>query len=97
MQWPQNATFFFLQLHYFSFLLPLNNYCCLYTDVASKEQEKPIMPFEEKEEGDSEDAAMDTEMQNNEDLRAVDTEELKPEKKKSTATKTPGTLTLNTF
>uniref|UniRef100_A0A8C0ELF2 Midasin n=1 Tax=Bubo bubo TaxID=30461 RepID=A0A8C0ELF2_BUBBB len=59
-------------------------------DVASKEQEKPIMPLEEKEEGDSEDAAMETEMQNNEDLRAVDTEELKPEKKKSTATKTPG-------
>ncbi|NWZ60294.1 MDN1 protein, partial [Haliaeetus albicilla] len=59
-------------------------------DVASKEQEKPIMPLEEKEEGDSEDAAMETEMQSNEDLRAVDTEELKPEKKKSTATKTPG-------
>uniref|UniRef100_A0A663LN04 Midasin n=1 Tax=Athene cunicularia TaxID=194338 RepID=A0A663LN04_ATHCN len=58
-------------------------------DVASKEQEKPIMPLEEKEEGDSEDAAMETEMLNNEDLRAVDTEELKPEKK-STATKTPG-------
>uniref|UniRef100_A0A663DVI4 Midasin n=1 Tax=Aquila chrysaetos chrysaetos TaxID=223781 RepID=A0A663DVI4_AQUCH len=53
-------------------------------DVASKEQEKPIMPLEEKEEGDSEDAAMETEMQSNEDLRAVDTEELKPEKKKST-------------
>lgn len=51
------------------------------------------MPLEEKEEGDSEDAAMETEMQSNEDLRAVDTEELKPEKKKSTATKTPGTLT----
>ncbi|KGL95354.1 Midasin, partial [Charadrius vociferus] len=59
-------------------------------DVATKEQEKPIIPLEEKEEGDSEDAAMDTEMQNNEDLRAVDTEELKPEKKKATATKTPG-------
>ncbi|KFR09321.1 Midasin, partial [Nipponia nippon] len=59
-------------------------------DVASKEQEKPIMPLEEKEEGDSEDAAMETEMQNNEDLTAVDTEELKPEKKKSTATETPG-------
>uniref|UniRef100_A0A8C0BE57 Midasin n=1 Tax=Buteo japonicus TaxID=224669 RepID=A0A8C0BE57_9AVES len=59
-------------------------------DVASKEQEKPIMPLEEKEEGDSEDAAMETEMQSNEDLRAVDTEELKPERKKSTATKTPG-------
>uniref|UniRef100_A0A8C0BE41 Midasin n=1 Tax=Buteo japonicus TaxID=224669 RepID=A0A8C0BE41_9AVES len=53
-------------------------------DVASKEQEKPIMPLEEKEEGDSEDAAMETEMQSNEDLRAVDTEELKPERKKST-------------
>ncbi|XP_010150908.1 PREDICTED: midasin, partial [Eurypyga helias] len=60
-------------------------------DVASKEQEKPIMPLEEKEEGDSEDAAMETEMQNDEDLTAVDTEELKPEKKNSTATKTPGT------
>uniref|UniRef100_A0A8C3JUM0 Midasin n=1 Tax=Calidris pygmaea TaxID=425635 RepID=A0A8C3JUM0_9CHAR len=59
-------------------------------DVASKEQEKPIMPLEEKEEGDSEDAAMETEMQNNEDLTAVDTEELKPEKKNSTNTKTPG-------
>ncbi|NXE72930.1 MDN1 protein, partial [Cochlearius cochlearius] len=59
-------------------------------DVASKEQEKPIMPLEEKEEGDSEDAAMETEMQNDEDLRAVDAEELKPEKKESTATKTPG-------
>ncbi|PKK33324.1 midasin AAA ATPase 1 [Columba livia] len=58
-------------------------------DVASKEQEKPVMPLEEKEEGDSEDTAMETEMQNDEDLRAVDTEELKPEKKKSTATKTP--------
>ncbi|NXB28427.1 MDN1 protein, partial [Eulacestoma nigropectus] len=57
-------------------------------DVASKEQEKPIMPPEEKE-GDCEDAAMETEMQD-EDLRAVDTEELKPEKKKSTATKPPG-------
>ncbi|NXJ64381.1 MDN1 protein, partial [Rostratula benghalensis] len=59
-------------------------------DVASKEQEKPIMPLEEKEEGDSEDAAMETETQDDEDLRAVDTEELKPEKKKSAATKTPG-------
>ncbi|XP_030345365.1 midasin isoform X4 [Strigops habroptila] len=59
-------------------------------DVASKEQEKPIMPPEEKEEGDSEDAAMETQMQNDEDLRAVDTEELKPEKKNSTATETPG-------
>ncbi|RLW12433.1 hypothetical protein DV515_00000890 [Chloebia gouldiae] len=58
-------------------------------DVASKEQEKPIMPPEEKEEGDCEDAAMETEMQD-EDLRAVDTEELKPEKKKSSATKPPG-------
>uniref|UniRef100_A0A8C3UQS1 Midasin n=1 Tax=Catharus ustulatus TaxID=91951 RepID=A0A8C3UQS1_CATUS len=57
-------------------------------DVASKEQEKPIMPPEEKEEGDCEDAAMETEMQD-EDLKAVDTEELKPEKKKTTATK-PG-------
>ncbi|XP_071597429.1 midasin [Heliangelus exortis] len=58
-------------------------------DVASKEQEKPVMPPEEKEEGDSEDTAMETEMQNNEDLRAVDTEELKPEKK-SNLNKTPG-------
>nr|XP_030123445.3 midasin isoform X1 [Taeniopygia guttata] len=58
-------------------------------DVASKEQEKPIMPPEEKEEGDCEDAAMETEMQD-EDLRAVDTEELKPEKNKSSATKPPG-------
>uniref|UniRef100_A0A803VJG9 Midasin n=1 Tax=Ficedula albicollis TaxID=59894 RepID=A0A803VJG9_FICAL len=60
-------------------------------DVASKEQEKPIMPPEEKEEGDREDAAMETEMQD-EDLRAVDTEELKPEKKKSAATKPPGDM-----
>uniref|UniRef100_A0A8B9G947 Midasin n=1 Tax=Amazona collaria TaxID=241587 RepID=A0A8B9G947_9PSIT len=59
-------------------------------DVASKEQEKPIMPPEEKEEGDSEDAAMETQIQNDEDLTAVDTEELKPEKKNSSATKTPG-------
>ncbi|XP_010137971.1 PREDICTED: midasin-like, partial [Buceros rhinoceros silvestris] len=59
-------------------------------DVASKEQEKSTTPLEEKEEGNSEDAAMETEMQDDEDLRAVDTEELKPEKKKSTATKTPG-------
>ncbi|XP_009987622.1 PREDICTED: midasin-like, partial [Tauraco erythrolophus] len=59
-------------------------------DVASKEQEKPIMPLEEKEEGDSEDAAMETETHNNEDLIAVDTEELKPEKKTTTASKTPG-------
>lgn len=51
------------------------------------------MPLEEKEEGHSEDAAMETEMQNNEDLKAVDAEELKPEKKKSTATKIPGMLT----
>ncbi|XP_010082937.1 PREDICTED: midasin, partial [Pterocles gutturalis] len=58
-------------------------------DVASKEQEKPVMPLEEKEEGDSEDAAMETEMQNYEDLRAVDTEELKPEKK-FVDTKNPG-------
>lgn len=82
----------FLQFHYFSFLFPLNNCCFLCTDVASKEQEKPVTPLEEKEEGDSEDTAMETEIQNEEDLRAVDTEELKPEKKKSTATKTPGTL-----
>lgn len=68
-------------------------YGCLYTDVASKEQEKSATPLEEKEEGNSEDAAMETEMHDNEDLRAVDTEELKPEKKKSTASKTPGTLT----
>uniref|UniRef100_A0A8D2MF30 Midasin n=1 Tax=Zonotrichia albicollis TaxID=44394 RepID=A0A8D2MF30_ZONAL len=61
-------------------------------DVASKEQEKPFMPPEEKEEGDFEDAAMETEMED-EDLRAVDTEELKPEKKKSNATKPSGTLT----
>ncbi|KAM6280529.1 midasin isoform 1-T1 [Porphyrio hochstetteri] len=60
-------------------------------DVASKEQEKPFTPLEEKEEGESEDVAMETEMQNEEDLTAVDTEELKPEKKKSAATKTPGT------
>uniref|UniRef100_A0A8C6J801 Midasin n=1 Tax=Melopsittacus undulatus TaxID=13146 RepID=A0A8C6J801_MELUD len=59
-------------------------------DVASKEQEKPIMPPEEKEEGDSEDAAMETQIQDDEDLTAVDTEELKPEKKNSSATKTPG-------
>ncbi|NXU56757.1 MDN1 protein, partial [Turnix velox] len=59
-------------------------------DVATEEQEKPIMPLEEKEERDSEDAAMETEMQDDEDLRAVDTEELKPERKTSTATKTPG-------
>ncbi|KAM4681124.1 midasin isoform 2-T2 [Amazona ochrocephala] len=59
-------------------------------DVASKEQEKPIMPPEENEEGDSEDAAMETQIQNDEDLTAVDTEELKPEKKNSSATKTPG-------
>ncbi|NXY90027.1 MDN1 protein, partial [Alcedo cyanopectus] len=59
-------------------------------DVASKEQEKPLVPLEEKEEEDSEDAAMETEMQNDEELRAVDTEELKPEKNKSTVTKNPG-------
>ncbi|NWH71168.1 MDN1 protein, partial [Piaya cayana] len=59
-------------------------------DVASKEQEKPAMPLEEKEEEDSEDAAMETEMQNDENLTAVDTEELKPEKNKAAATKTPG-------
>ncbi|NXX88474.1 MDN1 protein, partial [Centropus bengalensis] len=58
-------------------------------DVASEEQEKPVMPLEEKEEGDTEGAAMETEMQDDEDLTAVDAEELKPEKKKSTATKTP--------
>ncbi|OXB54358.1 hypothetical protein ASZ78_011040, partial [Callipepla squamata] len=57
-------------------------------DVASKEQEKPIVPLEEKEEGEPEDTAMETEMQN-EDLQAVDIEELKPETK-STATKTSG-------
>ncbi|NWW44539.1 MDN1 protein, partial [Pedionomus torquatus] len=59
-------------------------------DVASKEQEKPIPPLEEKEEAESEDVAMETETQDDEDLRAVDTEELKPENKKATATKTPG-------
>ncbi|KAM9018411.1 midasin isoform 3-T4 [Ara ararauna] len=59
-------------------------------DVASKEQEKPFMPPEEKEEGDFEDAATETQIQNDEDLTAVDTEELKPEKKNSSATKTPG-------
>lgn len=91
MQWPQNVMVF-CNFTTFPSSFPLS-IVCLYTDVASKEQEKPIMPLEEKEEGDSEDAAMETEMQKNEDLRAVDTEELKPEKKKSTATKTPGTLT----
>lgn len=50
------------------------------------------MPVNENEEGDSEDAAMETEMQNNEDFTAVDTEELKPEMK-STASKNPGMLT----
>lgn len=70
--------------------------CCLCADVASKEQEKPFMPPEEKEEGDFEDAAMETEMED-EDLRAVDTEELKPEKKKSNATKPSGTLTCKGF
>uniref|UniRef100_A0A452IL58 Midasin n=1 Tax=Gopherus agassizii TaxID=38772 RepID=A0A452IL58_9SAUR len=65
-------------------------------DVASKEQQKPTMPLgEENEEVVSEDAAMETEMQNNEDLNAVDTEELKPEVKKSSATKTLGKLFLN--
>uniref|UniRef100_A0A8C0HJP3 Midasin n=1 Tax=Chelonoidis abingdonii TaxID=106734 RepID=A0A8C0HJP3_CHEAB len=63
-------------------------------DVASKEQQKPTVPLgEEKEEVVSEDAAMETELQNNEDLNAlnaVDTEELKPEVKKSSATKTLG-------
>ncbi|KFV78000.1 Midasin, partial [Struthio camelus australis] len=58
-------------------------------DVASKEQEKPVMPLEE-EEGAPEDVPMETEMQNDEDLKAVDTEELKPETRKSTATKNPG-------
>lgn len=54
------------------------------------------MPLgEEKEEVVSEEAAMETEMQNNEDLNAVDTEELKPEVKKSSATKTLGKLSLN--
>lgn len=54
------------------------------------------MPLsEETEEVISEDTAMETEMQNNEDLIAVDTEELKPELKKSSATKTPGKLSLN--
>uniref|UniRef100_A0A8C0IUI7 Midasin n=1 Tax=Chelonoidis abingdonii TaxID=106734 RepID=A0A8C0IUI7_CHEAB len=68
-------------------------------DVASKEQQKPTVPLgEEKEEVVSEDAAMETELQNNEDLNAlnaVDTEELKPEVKKSSATKTLGKLFLN--
>lgn len=82
----------FFKLGYFSFDFLLKKYCCPCADVASKEQEKPIMPPEEKEEGDCEDAAMETEMQD-EDLKAVDTEELKPEKKKTTATKPPGTLT----
>uniref|UniRef100_A0A8C2SW72 Midasin n=1 Tax=Coturnix japonica TaxID=93934 RepID=A0A8C2SW72_COTJA len=58
-------------------------------DVASKEQEKPIMPHEENEEGGPEDTAMETDMQN-EDLQAVDDiEELKPETK-SAVTKTSG-------
>ncbi|XP_009073549.1 PREDICTED: midasin-like, partial [Acanthisitta chloris] len=61
-------------------------------DAASQEQEKPMMPLEEKEEGDSEDVAMDTEVQD-EDLKAVDTEELKPEKTKSTAPKPLGVIT----
>lgn len=85
---PQNAKIF--KLDYFSFHLTLDKYCCLCADVASQEQEKPIMPPEEKEEGDCEDAAMETQMQD-EDLIAVDTEELKPEKTKSTATKPSGT------
>lgn len=68
----------------------------LYTDVASKEQQKPTLPLsEEKEEVDSEDAAMETEMQNNEDLKAVDIEELKPEVKKSGITKNSGKCPLS--
>uniref|UniRef100_A0A8C2SUC7 Midasin n=1 Tax=Coturnix japonica TaxID=93934 RepID=A0A8C2SUC7_COTJA len=56
---------------------------------SSKEQEKPIMPHEENEEGGPEDTAMETDMQN-EDLQAVDDiEELKPETK-SAVTKTSG-------
>lgn len=90
MQWPQNAVVFFNLITSPSTLL-LTSIRCLCADVASKEQEKPIMPPEEKEEGDCEEAAMETEMQD-EDLIAVDTEELKPEKKKSTATKPSGTL-----
>ncbi|XP_025949160.1 midasin [Dromaius novaehollandiae] len=71
-------------------------------DVASKDQEKPIMPLEEeKEEGDPEDVPMETEMQNDEDLKAVDAEELRPETRKSTATKNPGSgekeLEIQTF
>lgn len=93
IQWPHNALY---SLDYSSFHFPLDKYCCLCADVASKEQEKPIMPPEENEEGDCEDAAMETEMQD-EDLRAVDTEELKPEKNKSSATKPPGTLTCKAF
>ncbi|KAM8810105.1 midasin [Eudromia elegans] len=71
-------------------------------DVASKDQEKPFMPpEEEKEEGDPENTPMETEMHNDEDIEAVDVEELKPEKRKSTATKTPGSdeteLEIQTF
>lgn len=80
---------FFVTVLFHSSLL--NDSCCLCADVASKEQEKPIMPLEENEEGEPEDTAMETEMQN-EDLQAVDIEELKPETK-STASKTSGTLT----
>ncbi|XP_074846986.1 midasin isoform X2 [Carettochelys insculpta] len=60
-------------------------------DVATKEQQKPTLPLDEaKEEVVSDDAVMETEMQNNEDLCAIDTEQLKPEVKKSSVSKLPG-------
>ncbi|XP_061479315.1 midasin isoform X2 [Rhineura floridana] len=57
-------------------------------DVASEEQQKPIMPtMEDNEEPIAEDVAMETEAQNAEDLRAVETEKLNPEVKTSGASK----------
>ncbi|KAH0622150.1 hypothetical protein JD844_024188 [Phrynosoma platyrhinos] len=57
-------------------------------DVASKEQQEPIMPVkEDNEEPVSEDVAMETEAQNIEDLKAADTEKLNPEMKMSSASK----------
>ncbi|XP_062836825.1 midasin isoform X1 [Anolis carolinensis] len=59
-------------------------------DVASEEQQKSMMPVNEvNEEPVSDNAAMETEAQNIEDLKATDAEKLNPEVKMSGASK-PG-------
>lgn len=65
-------------------------------DVASEEQQKTAMHLnEDNEEAVSEDAAMETESENIEDLKAVETEKLNPEVKTSGASKSGNSFLKN--